>query len=235
MTDQLAFDLGGAPAASDESFIVSAANAQAADAVARGLDWRSPGLVLIGPEASGKTHLTRAWAARVGAGVVDARDLASTDLAQLVSPPALLIEDMDRGRADETALFHLFNALREADRRLLITSRAPVSTWRIALADLRSRLTALPAVCIDAPDDALLARLATKLFADRQIAVSADVIDYVLARMERSPAAVARFVEEADRVSLATKRPITRNLVAETLRRIDRGNHADHTAIDDAA
>ena len=126
--------------------------------------------------------------------------------------------DMPEGLTEETALFHLHNTLRERNGALLLTSRAPASAWRIGLADLRSRLNALPTAFIEAPDETLLAQLAMKLFADRQVDVAPDVIAYVLRRMERSPNAVARLVDAADRLSLAAKRPITKSVIAEALR-----------------
>lgn len=214
---QLAFDLGFEPSLSDESFIVAAGNAEAADLVARWPQWRSPALLLVGPPVSGKSHLARIWATRSGAETIAPSDVVAAHVDALSRRQALLIEDMPNGLTDETALFHLHNGLRERGASLLVTSRAPASTWRIGLPDLRSRLNALPLVCIDAPDDALLAQLAMKLFADRQVDVSPDVIAYVLNRMERSPNAVARLVETADRLSLAAKRPITRAVLSEAL------------------
>jgi chromosomal replication initiation ATPase DnaA len=65
------------------------------------------------------------------------------------------------------------------------------------------------AVAIAPPDDALLAAILVKLFSDRQLRVESAVIDYLLARMERSFGAAARLVGRLDALGLALGRPIT--------------------------
>ena len=48
-----------------------------------------------------------------------------------------------------------------------------------------------------------------KLFVDRQLRVSEDVLSYVLARMERSLAAARTLVEQLDAAALAQHRAVT--------------------------
>ncbi|MHA1113356.1 MAG: hypothetical protein ACTSRY_02480 [Alphaproteobacteria bacterium] len=110
-------------------------------------------------------------------------------------------------RAAAETLFHLYNLLAEAGGHLLLTARAAPSRWRIPLPDLASRLGAAPAVAIEAPDDALLAAVLVKLFADRQLAVDRRVIDYLPPRMERGFAAARDLVARIDRAALAAGAP----------------------------
>ena len=127
---------------------------------------------------------------------------------------ALVVEDADRlrdlGRSRslaEEALFHLCNHLAAGGGSLMATGRLAPARWQIALADLASRLRAAPVARLEAPDDALLAAVLVKLFADRQIAVAPDLIRYLLARMERSFAAAEALVAALDRAgSRATDR-----------------------------
>ncbi len=56
---------------------------------------------------------------------------------------------------------------------------------------------------LDAPDDALLAALLVKHFADRQVAVPPGLIDYLVPRIERSSAAAEAVVAALDRAGLA--------------------------------
>ena len=100
---------------------------------------------------------------------------------------AVAIDDAEG--ADEEALLHLYNMLAERQGHLLLAAREPPARWTIRLADLRSRLLAAPAVAVDAPDDALLGAVLVKLFADRQLRISEDLIAYLLPRIERSFAA----------------------------------------------
>ena len=88
-----------------------------------------------------------------------------------------------------------------------------------ALPDLASRLRAAPSVAIREPDEQLLGALLVKLFNDRQIRVGADVLHYVLPRIERSFEAVRDLVDEADRRAMVEKRkisiPLMRDLLSE--------------------
>ena len=91
--------------------------------------------------------------------------------------------------------------------------------WNVQLPDLRSRLLALPTAHIDQPDDAALTAVIGKLFADRQIRVTADVVDYLVRRIERSFASAHAAVAACDAAALATGKAITLPLVREVLAR----------------
>jgi chromosomal replication initiation ATPase DnaA len=68
-----------------------------------------------------------------------------------------------------------------------------------------------------APDDALLASVLLKQFADRQLAVGEDVITYLLAHMERSFAAAGITVAALDRAALAAQRRVSLKLAREVM------------------
>ncbi len=128
-----------------------------------------------------------------------------------------MIEDADRKPPDEAVLFHLINRVRLEKGSLLLNARRPPSEWTIATPDLASRLRLAPVFTIDAPDDAFLRALLVKLFLDRQMALSASVIEYVLPRMERSYAFALALVREIDRLSLARGIKPGRAIAAEVL------------------
>ena len=216
---QLALDLPHEAAMGRDDFVESPANAAALALVDRWPDWPAPAALLIGPEGSGKSHLARIWSARSGAPIVRAGDVTAEDGPRLVAAGALALEDAGPG-LDEAALFHLLNLTREQNAFLLLTAAAEPSAWRIGLPDLASRLAALPAVRLEAPDEALLVRVLVKLLADRQLAAEPALLDYVLARMERSLAAARRLVLLLDRLTLERRRPLTRALAAEALSRL---------------
>ena len=77
---------------------------------------------------------------------------------------------------------------------------------------------------IGAPDPTLLSAVLVKLLADRQIAVAPPIVHYMAREVDRSIAAAVRLVEAIDRLSLATRRPITRALAGEALMRLRDGN-----------
>jgi chromosomal replication initiation ATPase DnaA len=87
----------------------------------------------------------------------------------------------------------------------------------LRLADLASRLRAVPAVTIGPPDDALFRTVLVKLFADRQLTVDEALLVYLERRVERSIVAAQAVVAALDREGLRQQRPVTRALAAELL------------------
>ncbi len=73
-------------------------------------------------------------------------------------------------------------------------------------------------VTVDPPDDALLAAVLVKLFADRQLAVDDRLIEFLVHRIERSFAAARAAVAELDSEAMRLKRPVSRALAAELMR-----------------
>lgn len=214
---QLAFELPARHAFARDDFFVTPANALALAAIDAWQDWPQGRMLLTGPPGAGKTHLARIWADRVQAAFIPATDLDTADLPALAATGAVVIEDahtLPAGAAP--ALFHLHNMLQGAGH-LLITAASPPRDWAITLPDLASRMQAMPATRLDAPDDALLTAVLVKLFADRQIAVPASLIGYLTRRMDRSLHAARLLVASLDARALAQGRPITRALAAEVL------------------
>ena len=213
---QIPFDLGHVPAVSAVDFLVAESNAEAHLQIERWPDWRELALGLWGPAGCGKSHLAHLFLAKSGGILLPARSLVVADIPRLSEHPTVVVEDADRG-VDEAALLHLYNHMREMGRFLLLTSRAAPSQWPIRLPDLRSRLTALPVAEIHSPDDDLLAAVLVKLFADRQMRVGPDVLNFILARMERSFDNARSLVAAIDAAALAGRRPVTVPLIRQVM------------------
>ncbi len=215
--EQLILDLPHRAALGAEDFLVSDCNRAAVRLIDSWPDWPDRVQLLIGPEASGKTHLVRVWQAMSGAEMLSPDRLDMRGLDALGEGSAISVEDIDREGYDEKALFHLLNAAREKQLFLLMTSREAPSRIDYTLPDLRSRLSALPAVSIGAPDDALLKTVMLKQFADRQLSIEPKVLDFLALHIDRSLAAASLAVEAVDRAALASGRKITRQLAASVL------------------
>ncbi len=216
MSVQLPLDLVQRPALGREDFLVAEENQDAVAWIDRWPEWPAPGLVVHGPAASGKSHLVQVFAAKSGALAVQASLLTRDDPPRLAQAPALAIEDVE-SLADERALLHVMNMAAEAGRKFLLTASSAPVRWKVALPDLRSRLLALQVAEILPPDDALLAAVLTKLFADRQIRVGNEAIEFALGRIERSFSSARRLVEAADALALAKRRNVTVPLLREVL------------------
>lgn len=217
-TGQLVLSLPAREGLRRADFFVSPANAAGLAAVDGWRGWPGGRMLLTGPAGAGKTHLAALWAAETGAALIRGADLASADLPALAQRGLVAVDDaqMAAGGQAEIALFHLHNLLAGAGH-LLLTAPAPPRDWGLRLPDLLSRMQAIAITPMAPPDDALLSAVLVKLFADRQIAVQAALIPWLVARMERSVAAAQGIVATLDAVALAEKRPVTIALARSAL------------------
>lgn len=223
-TVQLPLDLPHRPALGREDFLVAPGNAVAVAWIDRWPDWPGPALALYGPPGCGKTHLCQVWRAMSGAVEIDAEALAASEPPELLGAArACVLDGIEAVLADDDLrqrrLLHVYNMMVERGGHLLFAGRKAPARWPCALPDLRSRLAAIQAIALAAPDDALIEAVLVKLFADRQLRVGPQVIAFLLARMERSVAAARAVVAALDRVSLERRRevavPLAREVLAE--------------------
>ena len=216
---QLPLDLNHRPAFDRADFLVAPSNETAVAMIDRWPDWQGNTLILHGPAASGKSHLGAVWQARSHAARLSTDELDSADTV-IAGAGHILLESGDFAigtRDGEAGLLHIYNMIRETGGSLLITMRARPQALGFALPDLASRLRAQPCVAIDQPDEQLLGAVIIKMFHDRQLQIGADVLNYILPRMERSFAAAHALVEAVDKRALAEKRAITIPLVRQIM------------------
>ncbi len=218
---QIPFDLGARPAFGRGAFHIGQSNAAAVGWIDRWPDWMAPVLILQGPAASGKSHLVAVWQEKSQAEKINPAWLTQKSADELFfMGEALVIDGLDPWLGDreaETTLFHLYNMLKEEQRTMMLTMRMAPSATDFVLPDLASRFRAAPGVSIHAPDDMLLASILIKLFSDRQLTISDDVVTYLLPRMERSFAAAQELVKRADNRALSEKRAISVPLMRQVL------------------
>ncbi|WP_306118648.1 MULTISPECIES: hypothetical protein [unclassified Roseitalea] len=226
---QMLLDLGARPSLARDDLIATASNKAAIGLIDSWPNWPAPVAFVFGPAGSGKSHIAAVWTAMAGAHRLadpcapSPRDIAIAQTGQPVLCDGLVPADLD-----ETALFHLINAVRGAGGSMLAlaTAASAPAQWAVRTPDLASRLRAATQVELKLPDDMLLRAVAAKLFADRQIAIDPAVIEYIVARLERSLAAVIEAVDRLDRAALARKSRITRPLAAQVLGAAEPGQGA---------
>ncbi len=206
---QLALHWPSAEKFEPEEFIVSDANRDAHDFIMRFPSGVQKLGLLVGPEASGKTHLMHCWAKRANARFIDADALGKTASEQLLPVGQRGILENIETIKEEAGFFHLLRHAELSDTCLMLTSRIPVKSLAFETADIRSRLLALPVAHITEPDEPLLQSFYAKAFSDRQWRVQPQVIDYLCLHAERRFAAARAIVAELEGIVASAKKEIT--------------------------
>lgn len=213
--DQLTLELGHTTSHAEADFLVGEGNRLAYGHVVGFPNWSGPLTLVVGPAKSGKSHLARIWAERAGADMPEVDALE--DLAREGGTGPLVIEDVDRRGYDEHALFHLLNQCMRDARPLLMTAREPVANWPYKTNDVLSRARLAAHFSVSLAEDIQLSQIFVKLFGDRQVTVDPKIIEYLAARMERSPEEAFVLADLMDRLALAKGTAITRSIAAEAL------------------
>lgn len=210
---QLVLPMEAAPSFAAADFVADASNEEALRWLAAPGRWPDGRLLLAGPPGTGKTHLLHATAAAQGWAM-----LRGPDLRGLPEAPTrgVALDEADLP-GEETALLHLMNACAEARLPLLMAAPQPPSRWRVALADLRSRLAATAVAQLDEPSDALLDALLAKHQADRQLQLDPGLLLTLRRRLPRRAAVMAEAVARLDRASLTAGRRLNRTAALAVL------------------
>lgn len=222
---QLTLNFPHLPSLGREDFMVAQCNYDAVKLVESWPNWPFFAVCIYGEEGCGKTHLANVFAHNVAhltnfpyrIPFVKASNLKIENIRPLFEQNKCLVVEELNSNINQEVLFHLYNLYRDEGGNILFTSNQAPARINFSLADLRSRLNIVPAIEIKVPDDDLLSALLLKLFTDRQINISPEIISYILANMERSFAYARKLVMEIDNISLAQKRAISTAIVKEAI------------------
>lgn len=226
---QLALNFPHRPSLGREDYLVSPCNQNAVNFIEQWPNWPYFALCIYGPTGCGKTHLANVFAGifaqktkfpyRIP--VVRAEQLSLNKIRNSFETcQCLVVENLEK-LCNEKDLFHIYNMYRDEGGYILFTSEKAPARLNISLPDLRSRLNIIPTVEIDFPDNQLLSALLIKLFADRQITPSPEIINYMLNNMQRSFNYARQLVQEIDNISLSRKRAISIATVKEAINNLD--------------
>lgn len=208
-----------------EDFMAAKCNIEALKAIDNWPNWPFFALSLYGPAGCGKSHLAHVFAQHVAVCcerpisvlIINAREITSRKVERIHREnPCLAVENLNT-RVDNEALFHLFNLYHNEGGYILFTSEFAPARMKFTLPDLQSRLNMIPSIPIREPDDEMLAALIVKLFNDRQVMITPEVLNYIIQNMQRSFSYTLKLVDEIDAISLAYKRAITIPVVKEAL------------------
>jgi DnaA regulatory inactivator Hda len=221
--EQLTLGLPYRPALGREDFLIANSNRAAIEFIDSWPDWHEPVAIIYGPKSCGKTHILNVWRSKTGAVELTREDLTPDRLETTLDqvPGNFTLDNLEdlisAGSAEQHAVFHLINEIRNKGGTLLCTTRTAPAEWSVALKDLESRMKAAHILSIDMPDDDLLFAIFVKLFHDRQISVDPEMIQFLLSRCDRSFDTVFSMVEKIDAASLQEKRRITLPFIKKVL------------------
>ncbi|WP_346839274.1 DnaA regulatory inactivator Hda [Microbulbifer sp. SAOS-129_SWC] len=188
-----------------------------------------PVIYVWGEAGSGVSHLLQSVCQRADAG---GRSFQYLPLAELldIDPSVALdrLEQLDlvciddlhliEGQSEwQTALFHLYNRVRDSGRQLLLGARKSPRNLSLELADLTSRLQwglTFQLRPLNDGDKLTALRQRSRL---RGFDLPEDVAQYILHRAPRDTRALFDCLEQLDRASLVAQRKITIPFVKQVL------------------
>lgn len=218
---QIPFDFAPRTYMGREDFMVASCNKEAFNMVDSWPNWLTQGLIIYGPKGCGKSHLANLFADKVKifadkpikVSLINASRINLRNVNKIANENQSIVVENLTPKANMEALFHLFNLYNTEGRYMLWTAEQAPSRMAFALKDLQSRLNMLPCVEIKEPDDIMLQTLIVKLFNDRQILISPDVLNFIVSNAPRSFEYIGKLVEECDNISLAYQCAINYNVV----------------------
>ena len=137
----------------------------------------------------------------------------------------IVFEDVEPNKKwPENLLFEFINQIKSSKLSLLITcSKNPLNLeWKMK--DLISRFTSFTNAEIKLPDDYLIKKILTKLFADRQLSLDHQQIDFITNRIERSYLSIINIVNKIDTLALQYKKSVTSSIVKEAIKSMNNLN-----------
>jgi DnaA family protein len=184
---------------------------------------------LWGSVGTGKTHLLIALTAYLQnlqhqVAYLSFKELVSTAspalLSSLDSYQVIVLDDVDKiiGLRDwEEALFHCFNQIKSAGKKLLLASTLNASSSDFGLADIQSRLATgltyhLPELNDDEKQQALILHAHSK-----GLVLAEEVTQYLLRRYGRDMNSLMAVLKRLDNASLAAQRKLTIPFVSQVL------------------
>ena len=186
-------------------------------------------IYLWGAAGTGKTHLLQAACQVVAARgetaaylpLMQAREISTELLAGLEQVALVCVDDVQaiaNNSEWETALFHLYNRLRETDTRLIVAAGMPPANLVLGLSDLSSRLASgLILQLRELSDEEKLVALRLRAHA-RGFELTEEVARFLLRHCPRDMPRLFELLQRLDHASLANQRKVTIPFVRDLIK-----------------
>ena len=224
-----------------DDYMVSKCNEEAFKLVDSWPNWFGSGLFIYGPKGCGKSHLSHLFADKVrtfgtkpvSVKIIDASAVNMRNARRLAEENVAIVVENVAPRNNSEALFHLFNLFNVSGKYMLWTAETSPNKMNFGLKDLQTRLNMLPRAAISEPDDFMLQMLIVKLFNDRQIIISPEIVNYIINNAPRSFEYVEAIVDETDKISLAYKSAVNYIIVRLAIENVAFKNNREPDLFDD--
>lgn len=191
-------------------------------------------LYIHAPAGNGRSHFLSALCAAaeqqgLSAMVLPFQELLAYSpeiLEGLEEKAVILCDDVDAlvGQpAWEEALFHLYNRSRSREGRWVFSAALPPRQLGVLLPDLVSRLQQASCWHLSLPDDTSRRTLLLMAAQRRGIRLDPVVLEWVLKRAPRQPAALLAWLDDVDQRSLSVGRGLTIPVLTKLLDEIKSG------------
>lgn len=183
------------------------------------LEQREPYVYIFGTKGCGKSHLLQAachQAGKKGLPVVylplAEEGLMPAMLDGLENMSMIALDDIDcviGNEAWERALFNLYNRVREQGVNLLVSSKEPLASLPVKLADLQSRLSWGPIFQLHTLTDKEKQFALQQRAKNRGLELADGVVNYLLKYSPRDMNSLFSLFEKLDKASMVEKRRLT--------------------------
>ena len=173
------------------------------------------GIIISGPEASGKSHLTKWMAYRL-----DALVFSATELEHFLAEPAdaqvVILDDVERSEPE--LLMRFIDVCRSSKTSFILCGQGKLQSWTIRqngeeLRDLMTRLASMPEAPLDSPDEELMARVLIDWYEAKQLKLSEELAQNAVKGLKRSFASLAILAEQLDAEALQRQKSIDKTLI----------------------
>ena len=212
MTDQQIFNFDSNLIYLEENFIRDSSNFEAFNYLSKFPKWENRLINLYGEKKSGKTFLLNILRNKKNFFYLNHENELEKDFDSLFLKEKLIIDNIS---INENKMFSLINNFILHNKYLIISSRVPITSLKVNLKDLKSRLNQFYLLEIKNPSDNLVYSLIMKFFSDNQVIIRKELIENIVKKIDRSYLRIDDFLTRLNKLSIMKKRKIDYKLINE--------------------
>ena len=212
MTEQQIFNFDSSSIYSEENFIQDSSNLEAFNYLSRFPKWENRLINLYGEKKSGKTFLLNILKNKENFFYINHDEEFQKNFDSLFLKKKLIIDNIS---IDENVMFSLINNFILHNKYLIISSRVPITSSKVDLKDLKSRLRQFYLLEIKNPSDNLVYSLIMKFFSDNQVVIRKEIVENIVKKIDRSYLRIDDFLTKLNKVSIIKKKKIDYKLINE--------------------